>query len=600
MSAALSPAAIHRILCFLESGNRGKNAGRTPVVSRGRHLWRVSPTWSRIYSMFFEQYAPPLDYLRSLELALTLKDAFDDKDLQAIFEYGEPFAVQQCHARQQPIVPAIVEAFRQLREAPSFLHVSVSWNSALNNMAVLEVWPDVYADYLPCGVCTTVGKPKGEDKGGIEGYVIERFHVSSTHFGKRLTLELHFDLENTRTPRPATAADIDKNELHKIVIRLHDGACSDSSAREARKRKTELLTTDVASGVFAFVDRAHVGACLIANRSLSELLINLRRSLPVHHLICEFGSERIATGSLIFCGQHSVALRRFVRDPSYVDVRRFKLPSEASPASDCALIRRHLSNSYVEYFTPPEWDSRFSFRMLAALVDVNTVIGCLRLVVFDRFTTDYRSLSAVFGGGLRMDTLDIFGVIEHSFVRLIKTTDFFRQPPTIQGLRKMKLVLAERYYRSPEMRRRQAKINPPAWLDGILLLRYYAHYEVEYQSRHVYEWRAEALSRLNTIGRKLAHICEKFERGEITQTVEHFKFTAKHRFDIPLNADNMIASAAEVEGNSFRWDVYRFHNAASGAWLTACMGRPTGVCAFYIVHLVKGEVVPDATFGLTR
>ncbi|KAH7703882.1 hypothetical protein AAVH_28941 [Aphelenchoides avenae] len=118
MSASLSPAGIHRILCFLESGNRGKNAGRTPVVSRGRHLWWVSPKWARIYSMFFEQHAPPLDYLRSLELALSLKDVFDAKDLQAIFEYGRPLVVQQSHALQQPIVPAIVEAFRQLGEGP--------------------------------------------------------------------------------------------------------------------------------------------------------------------------------------------------------------------------------------------------------------------------------------------------------------------------------------------------------------------------------------------------------------------------------------------------------------------------------------------------
>lgn len=109
MTSSLSPAAIHRILCFMESGDRGKNAGRTPVAPRGRYLWRVSPKWARIYRLFFEQPAPPLGYLQSLGLALSLKDALDDEDLRAIFEHTKPLEVQQYYWQQQPIVPAVVE-----------------------------------------------------------------------------------------------------------------------------------------------------------------------------------------------------------------------------------------------------------------------------------------------------------------------------------------------------------------------------------------------------------------------------------------------------------------------------------------------------------
>lgn len=137
-----------------------------------------------------------------------------------------------------------------------------------------------------------------------------------------------------------------------------------------------------------------------------------------------------------------MSLRHFLRDAAYVDVRRFKLPSGASPVSDCALIRRHLSNSHISEFLLPETDyrdTRFSLRMLAALVDGNVSLGALRLDVVNRFTPDYPSLGTVFGGRMRMDTFEM-RAMEHDFVRLVKATDFLRQP-TIQGLKKLKLDL---------------------------------------------------------------------------------------------------------------------------------------------------------------
>lgn len=50
--------------------------------------------------------------------------------------------------------------------------------------------------------------------------------------------------------------------------------------------------------MFGFIDRVHVGACLIANRRLKERIFKLSSTLPVHHLICEFGSEQIVSSLL--------------------------------------------------------------------------------------------------------------------------------------------------------------------------------------------------------------------------------------------------------------------------------------------------------------
>lgn len=96
---------------------------------------------------------------------------------------------------------------------------------------------------------------------------------------------------------------------------------------------------------------------------------------------------------------------------------------------------------------------------------------------------------------------------------------------------------------------------------------------------------------------------QKFERGDVTQIVEHCVFYAKHRIALPLNAANRIASAVQVvdnryEWDCFSWDVYRFRNATNGEWLTACVGAATCCSSCHIVHLLKGEAFPHATFAL--
>ncbi|KAH7666403.1 hypothetical protein AAVH_43236, partial [Aphelenchoides avenae] len=82
-----------------------------------------------------------------------------------------------------------------------------------------------------------------------------------------------------------------------------------------------------------------------------------------------------------------------------------------------------------------------------------------------------------------------------------------------------------------------------------------------------------------SIVRKLVQVCEKFERGEITDTVERFKLTISDRLvSFPFNDRNRIAPTRSIEGGGFyastcTWDVYRFRNAATGEWLTACVAH---------------------------
>lgn len=87
------------------------------------------------------------------------------------------------------------------------------------------------------------------------------------------------------------------------------------------------------------------------------------------------------------------------------DVRRFKIHSMAGPASDCARIRRYLSNAHVADFWAPTEEPRFSLKMLAALVNRNFTASRLQMSAVDGPLTDFRSMDAIFGGGVRLDAL---------------------------------------------------------------------------------------------------------------------------------------------------------------------------------------------------
>lgn len=55
---------------------------------------------------------------------------------------------------------------------------------------------------------------------------------------------------------------------------------------------------------------------------------------------------------------------------------------------------------------------------------------------------------------------------------------------------------------------------------------------------------------------------------------------------------------SDVKVGDNEWDVYRFRNAVTGEWLTACVGHETcEYTDFSVVHIVKGEVYPDASFA---
>ncbi|KAH7719779.1 hypothetical protein AAVH_12730 [Aphelenchoides avenae] len=259
-------------------------------------------------------------------------------------------------------------------------------------------------------------------------------------------------------------------------------------------------------------------------------------------------------------------------------MRRFKIPSEAGPAADCALIICHLSNIHLFHFKRPDPDARVVVKMLAALGDRNFSVGALQMWDDDGELSDYRSMRAAFDGGTRVAALEL-SLLEHKFAGLVKTTDFFRTS-TVQRLKALKLHLENPWLESEEPRRWDI-LPPSLWISGIYLLRNAERFEVEYDSNRL----------LRPIYLKLVQLCEKFERGEVSELVQHFKFATSRFLALPFKERNKTASGVNI--GKYEWDVYRFRNAATGDWLTACVGR-TAHSHHSVVHIVKGEVSPDA------
>ncbi|KAH7701414.1 hypothetical protein AAVH_31451 [Aphelenchoides avenae] len=291
MSSALSSGAIHLIVGFVEGNvtNRRKSNRSSTVRSRKDSL--------------------------SMERRLLLKNALGDTDMQDVFAHGKPL-VYDGEDYPRLFVPKIVEAFQHLKEEPAFFDITIAvprknvgpWCTnkvPISMVHPTEVWPQAYHSYLPCATCTTVeaskvwrikNKQPPAPPSSLLHYVVEKIHVSSKHFGKQLTVELHFNLgdlgkvgDGDVPVRPPTASNTEKIGLHKVVIRMSDGVCSASVLTSmARKSKSVLLIPDIASEVYGFIDRVHAGTSLIANRGLNELIFKLRHQLPIHHLMCEF------------------------------------------------------------------------------------------------------------------------------------------------------------------------------------------------------------------------------------------------------------------------------------------------------------------------
>lgn len=99
MSSTLGPLAVHQILSFTEQDYRRrkanlKDAARVPQVGlMARH---VSPKWGLICELYFAGKDPPsVDYLRSPELLLKLKDVLDIGDMRFVFGHGKPIVFDE-------------------------------------------------------------------------------------------------------------------------------------------------------------------------------------------------------------------------------------------------------------------------------------------------------------------------------------------------------------------------------------------------------------------------------------------------------------------------------------------------------------------------
>lgn len=100
-------------------------------------------------------------------------------------------------------------------------------------------------------------------------------------------------------------------------------------------------------------------------------------------------------------------------------------------------------------------------------------------------------------------------------------------------------------------------------------------------------------------------------------TVGHFILKTSGLWTFPFkDANRTVSGMVTPWGNFYErntWDVYRFQNALSGEWLTACVGhhrysshwrgRGGGYVSHSrsdtILHVVKGEAEPDAWYNVS-
>ncbi|KAH7719191.1 hypothetical protein AAVH_13350 [Aphelenchoides avenae] len=306
-------------------------------------------------------------------------------------------------------------------------------------MVLAAVWPQAYIDYVPCCARTSIDGPGSEANkekpleaedaqrsSGAHlasslldyddaGFVVETFHIPSKQFNEQLVVELYFShhwnelwksgllvvtfrLDNfpsigspsgTACMRQGFKGSEIVRELVQLLIELLELLIGESFVS-----KSFLLQADFATEVYGFLDRAHVGTSLIANRALNELMLKLKNRLPVHHLMCEF--ERHFDRREQLSGAYWMVVRHFRSDLTYSGMRQFKIPSMAGHVTDCALIIRYLSNSHLFILERPGCYPRFAVKMLAALVDRNVSVDTLRMRDGEVSLSDYRSMDTVF------------------------------------------------------------------------------------------------------------------------------------------------------------------------------------------------------------
>lgn len=104
MSSELSPYAIHGILYFVESSRKVKP--RTSPAQRASA--NVNEKWRYVYAQYFTiKRPPPMDYLRSPEIELFLREDLDNEAMQTVFAHGKPLVFDQDLPRL--LVPKIIE-----------------------------------------------------------------------------------------------------------------------------------------------------------------------------------------------------------------------------------------------------------------------------------------------------------------------------------------------------------------------------------------------------------------------------------------------------------------------------------------------------------
>ncbi|KAH7702009.1 hypothetical protein AAVH_30851 [Aphelenchoides avenae] len=440
--------------------------------------------------------------------------------------------------------------------------------------------------------------------------VVEKFHFCSKHFTKQLSIELY---SSTRRHfygyefygRPATTSEHAKVGPYKVIVRLEDPVCGVAAVPSfivASKRTTMVLVPEFAVEVFGFLDRIHIGSSLLANRRMHDCLTDAKGILPVHQLSCELQKEQLGFDYDIWACRYNtyywLRLHHFQRDLPYNDAREFKLCDEMSPQEECALVLRYLSNSYIVGFaddrcagSPHPKDenlSSFFLRMLGALAAQNVAVGRLRLGGFGACVRDYCALERAFDGQLPITALRV-SLKESKFVGLVKITDFFRYSG-VQRLKELCLSLDVSRDNSPS---RTGPTPNPLWTDGIHQLRNCEKYEVHHEGRRI----------RSAVPMRLVQFCEKFERGEVSETVKHFVFRAYTDVEVafPFNADNLVASRVAVVAENrwahvgrYEFDVYHFRNAVNAKSLTAIVGHGLGKGDGTVLHLLGGTVYPDA------
>ncbi|KAH7704729.1 hypothetical protein AAVH_28076 [Aphelenchoides avenae] len=92
------------------------------------NLERVDDAWKSIFKLYMSsEPAHPLDYLDSLELALTLKGEVDDEDVRAIFAQGKPLEFWSCPPMLVSKIVQCIEVTRRSEIGPS---LALTWPEA--------------------------------------------------------------------------------------------------------------------------------------------------------------------------------------------------------------------------------------------------------------------------------------------------------------------------------------------------------------------------------------------------------------------------------------------------------------------------------------